>query len=151
MLAQSGRIHYTLLMPHFGPVLPLTKFVQSGSETSGEFIRRTFPPIVEEYDVRPRIDHMLVNGNDVETVLPERFQNRLHFVFEHRDIARNHCLVFAAGESGPGVQAHPRSDRRAAHVFHVQIVTPDGAHALLPHPISVEIVAGRLAAATRAK
>ena len=47
---------------------------------------------MEKYHARFFVCHVLVNGNDVDLVLTQRFQDRLQFVFRHREVAINNAL-----------------------------------------------------------
>jgi hypothetical protein len=47
---------------------------------------------VQEEDHRSGISHVLVDGDDTKSVAAERFQYRLYFALQHRNIARDYGL-----------------------------------------------------------
>ena len=70
---------------------------------------------MEKYHARFFVCHVLVNGDDVDLVLTQRFQDRLQFVFRHREVAINNGVVVASRERRPRVHAHILADIYAMH------------------------------------
>ena len=70
---------------------------------------------MEEHNSRLFVCHVLMDGNNVDLFLEQRFQNRLQFIFRHCEISIDNCIVVAAGESRPRVDAHGVAERDAVH------------------------------------
>src|SRR5229473_5122491 len=73
----------------------------------------------------PVSGHVVVNRDHVQTVLPQGFQNRRNFVFEHRDIARNRRVLLRTHERRPRIEPHARVDHGAV-LLHAQVVSSHG-------------------------
>src|SRR5437763_12977291 len=52
-------------------------------------------------------------------------QDTLYFAFQHRYIPGYHGIVIRSEEGGPGIESHPRVDRRA-HLSQLEVVAADG-------------------------
>jgi hypothetical protein len=52
---------------------------------------------MEEYDPGLFVCHVLMDGNDVDLVLEQRFQDGLQFIFRDCEISINDCIVVVAG------------------------------------------------------
>ena len=50
--------------------------------------------------------HVLVDGDDVDVGLAQRLEHALQLALLHREVTVDDRLVVAAGERGPGVDAH---------------------------------------------
>src|SRR4051812_14480838 len=72
-------------------------------------------PVVQKNIPWRFADHVVVNGNDVDVRCTQYLEYRLYFAFEHNEIAIDHRKLFASGKSGPGIDAHLRTDLVAAH------------------------------------
>ena len=55
----------------------------------------------------------MVEGDNLETVGANAFRTGVTSRGKHRDVAGDHGLGIGSDERRPGVQAHPRLDRRA--------------------------------------
>src|SRR5216683_1802449 len=86
------------------------EFIESGLESAREFFSRSSAPVMEEDHSGAVSGHVMVNGNHVETVLAKSFQNRRHFLFEHRDVTRDRRVFLRADKRGPRVQSHAGVD-----------------------------------------
>src|SRR5581483_6260720 len=102
----------------------LPELAERGFERRRELVGRPRAPIVKEVHGRPRMHHVLVDRDDVEAVLPQRLQDGRDLAGEHRDVAGDRGTVVRADERRPGVEPHPRVDRRA-HLRQLQIVATD--------------------------
>ena len=87
-----------------------TELVECGFKSSRQLIRRSPPPVVKEDNRWLCVDHVLVDRNDVQPVLPEGLQGWCDFAFQHRNIASYHRILVRSVECRPGVQAHARVD-----------------------------------------
>src|SRR3954469_4072553 len=63
-LAGSGRCRFRL-----------AELPERRLETGGEFVRCPCAPVMQEVNGGPGVDHVLVDGHDVEAVLAQRLQN----------------------------------------------------------------------------
>ena len=61
---------------------------------------------MEKHDPRLFVGHVLMDGDNVDLVLEQRFQNWLQFIFCDCEISIDDCVVVAAGERRPCVHAH---------------------------------------------
>ena len=68
---------------------------------------------MQEDDGGTRLDHVVMNGYHIETMLTKRLENPVDFVFEHGHITCHSCSLVVAHEGSPRVQAHPRVDQGA--------------------------------------
>jgi hypothetical protein len=68
--------------------------------------------------------HVMVNGNDINAVGTQCFQDRCDLRFQHGNIPCDDRLSITAVECGPRVQAHSSIDR-CPHFFQREIGTPD--------------------------
>src|SRR5205807_498195 len=59
---------------------------------------------------RLRPQHVVVDGNDVQFVSAESFENGIEFGFAHGNVAGNLRVRVVPGKGGPGVEAHARVD-----------------------------------------
>src|SRR6266700_4066478 len=98
------------------------EFVQGGLEACRKLLSRAFAPVVEEDDQRPRADHMVMNGDHVQTVGAERLHYRRYLILQHRHVAGDCRALVAADDRRPGIEAHAGVDRRP-HLAHRNIVT----------------------------
>jgi hypothetical protein len=80
---------------------------------------------VQEDDRGLRVQHVVVDGHDLEAVLPERLEDRGNLARQHRDVAGDGGIRVRAHERCPRVQPHACVDRRP-HLSQLQIVTPHG-------------------------
>ena len=71
---------------------------------------------MEKHDARFLVRHVLMDRHDVDLVLEQCFQDRLQFVFGHREVAINYGVAIVAGERRPCVHAHIFVDRDAVHL-----------------------------------
>ena len=65
----------------------LAQFVDGRLESHRQFVCGPGAPVVEKDDHRAIAGHVVMNGDDIETVLAQRLQHRSHFALEHRDVA----------------------------------------------------------------
>jgi len=101
------------------------ELVKCSFESSRQLIRRSPPPVMKEDDRGLCVDHVLVDRNDVQPVLPEGLQGWCDFAFQHRNIASYHRILIRAVKRRPGVQAHARVDC-GTHFLNGEIIPPDG-------------------------
>ncbi len=80
-----------------------------------EIDRLAFAPVVQEEVARRLLRHVLVDGDDVDAVGAHRLENCLQLALEHGEVAIDDCLLIAARERGPGVDAHLVADLDAVH------------------------------------
>jgi len=71
---------------------------------------------MEKHDTRFFVRHVLMDGDDVDLFLKQRPQDRLQFIFGHREVSINNSVVVTAGERRPCVDAHVLVDRDAVHL-----------------------------------
>jgi hypothetical protein len=74
------------------------------------------PPIVQKHDLRRFIDHMLMNGGDIDVSASQGFQYALKFGFEHREIALDDGFFVATGKYRPSIDAHRFTRAVAVHL-----------------------------------
>src|SRR6267378_7152475 len=103
----------------------LAQLIESRLESAREFFGRAPAPVVQEDDNGPVSRHVVMNRHYVETALSERFQNRRHFAFEHRDVTRNCGIFLRADERCPCVQTHASVDHCSV-LLHSQVVSSHG-------------------------
>src|SRR5947207_2656539 len=74
------------------------------------------PSIMKEHDARFFMGHVLMNRDDLDGVLEQRFQHRLQFIFGHGEISIDDRVVICARKCRPGIDAHRVVDLRAVHL-----------------------------------
>src|SRR6266851_9885733 len=101
------------------------EFIESGLESAREFFSRSSAPVMEEDHSGAVSGHVMVNGNHIQTVLAKGFQNRRHFLFEHRDVTGNRRVFLRADKRGPRVQSHAGVDHSPV-LFHTEVIASHG-------------------------
>ncbi len=99
--------------------------IERRSESAGKLFRRAFSPIVQEDDGWLCGGHVVMNGDDIETVAPQGLQHRSHFSVKHGHVPGYNGVILASGKCRPGIQAHPDIDGRA-HFFYGEVVASNG-------------------------
>ena len=61
---------------------------------------------MQKDNARAFSEHMMVQRNDFQIVLPQSFDNQINFSFKHRHIAGDVRRVRAAGKGHPRVQTN---------------------------------------------
>src|SRR5262245_22790624 len=79
---------------------------EGGFDGFGEVNGRTASPIMEEEHARFFAAHVMMNGNDINAAFAQGFEDGLKFFFENDKVTVDNGVFVAAGESGPGVDAH---------------------------------------------
>lgn len=79
---------------------------QCGCDGPCQIACGTASPVVEENHARFFPDHVMMDGDNVDAGLAERFEGGLEFVSEHDEVTVHDGVVVGAGESGPGIDAH---------------------------------------------
>jgi len=74
---------------------------------------------MEEHDSRLFMRHVLMDGYNVDLVLDQRFQNGLQLMLRDCEISIDNCIIVAAGERRPRVDAHIIADGDAVHFCRV--------------------------------
>src|SRR5215467_5890756 len=70
---------------------------------------------MEKYHARFFVCHVLVNGDNVDFVLTQRFQDGLQLIFCDREVSINNGVVVASRERRPSVHAHILPHAYAMH------------------------------------
>lgn len=83
----------------------------------GQTFRRPGAPVIEEEDPGLLVEHMIMNGDNLNSSAPERPDHPIYFLCRHGHISGDVGLLIRAHKSGPGVQAHVRSNLRPAHLY----------------------------------
>ena len=77
-------------------------FLQARGEGRGG----AFSPVVEEEVARLLHRHVMMDGNDVDALCPQRLEHGLQFSFGHSEIPIHQCVVIRPRKRRPGVYAH---------------------------------------------
>ena len=80
---------------------------------------------MEKNHVRLGIQHVMVDGNDIQAVRTQGLQHRVDFARAHGDVAGDLSVVFISGKGGPGIQSHAGVNRRSV-LFEVKVVATQG-------------------------
>ena len=88
-----------------------------GFNGRGQISCRAAAPVVKEEQAWFFMAHMVMDGDNVDSGMPQRFEDGLQFVSSYHKIAIDDRIIVAAGKSGPGVDAHFFADFTAARHF----------------------------------
>src|SRR5262249_42664360 len=89
-----------------------------------------FAPEMDEEHFRLFTRHMMVNGDDVDVVMPQGAQDHGQLVFLNGEVAVHHRAVIIAGEGCPSV--HPHILSRGTAAGHLRLASEDHfEHAIL--------------------
>ena len=100
------------------------KYIENRFETISKLVGAASSPIVQEDYHRRFLCHVVMNRDNVETILTERFQHWRDFVLQHCHIASDHGIFLRAEKCSPGVESHARIDA-CAMVLHGKVITSD--------------------------
>ena len=81
-------------------------------------------PIVEEEDARCLVDHVIMDGDNLDVVPGESGNHGGHFFFEHRKIASDSRTICGPLECGPGIESHETAHLDAMRL-EPDVRTPD--------------------------
>ena len=85
----------------------LAEFIYCRFEAARQFVRWSRSPIVQEVDGRLCLDHVVMNGHDVQPVLAKRLQHRPDPAGQHRHVTRNGGILIRSDERRPRVETSP--------------------------------------------
>ena len=73
--------------------------IQSRLHASGQFLRRSDAPVVQENDARVFVGHVIVDGDDVDAAAAQALQDVLKLILIHRKIPIDNGLLIGPGKS----------------------------------------------------
>jgi hypothetical protein len=82
------------------------------------------PEVMQEDDDGLHVGHVVVDGDDIDAVPPQRFEHRRELRLQHGNVSGNHRVSVRVSKRGPRVQTHARIDRGAV-VARVDVRTAD--------------------------
>ena len=79
----------------------LTQLIKRSLESGCELFSRASAPVVKKDHEGTVARHVVMNGDDVETVSSESFEYRSDFTFKHRDVTRDGGVFLRPYKCGP--------------------------------------------------